>query len=417
MIMPSEKEYIQICKREIEKLFALDNASSSLKTRDFEYLSGKIKEKSGVALSVSTLKRLWKDDFLQIPQPATLNALASVLNYSNWQEFKQKNQIITTRNVKPVNKKALLFSFFILMVIVVILILVKNRSNEPVINGEIHFSADKTISLGVPNTVVFNYDVSNVVADSFFIQQSWNERFRERIDPKKQVISSIYHLPGFHRAKLIANNTVVATQNVHILSDGWLPYINYKVTDLIPICFNPDSTLSDGHFQIDKSDLQLAGIDIKKDFKLRLNNSRDFGVTDNDFSVKTIFKSDSMKAATCPRIQIMLVFEANIFWISLIKKGCEYYADYKIGEIYANGKDNDLSSLGCNIFEWQDLEFSVHQKLAEVRLNGKPIIHQKYVQDFGEMVGIIYTFDGLGSVDFISVSGADGKIVYQDDFD
>ena len=415
--MPSEKEYIQICKREIEKLFAFNNASSSLKSRDFEYLSGKIQEKSGIALSVSTLKRLWKDDFLQIPQPATLNALVSVLDYSDWQEFKQKNQIITTRQVKPVNKKILLFSFFILLVTIVILILLKNRVNDPVIKGDIHFSADKTISLGVSNTVVFNYDVSNVVADSFFIQQSWNERAKERIDPKKHVISSIYHLPGFHRAKLIANNTVIAKQNVHILSNGWLPYINYEVTDLIPICFNPDSTLSDGHFHIDQSDLKLAGIDIKKDFKLRLNNSRDFGVTDNDFSVETIFKSDSIKAATCPRIEIMFVFEANIFWISLIKKGCEYYADYKIGEVFANGKDNDLSSLGCAIFEWQDLEFSVHQKLAEVRLNGKPIIHQKYVQDFGELVGIIYTFDGLGSVDFISVSGANGKIVYQDDFD
>jgi hypothetical protein len=355
--MSSEKEYIQICKREIEKLLALDNASSSLKSRDFEYLSGKIKEKSGIALSVSTLKRLWKDDFLQIPQPATLNALASVLDYRDWQEFKQKNQIITTRKVKLINKRTLLFSFIILLVIAVILLLVKNRSNDPVINGEIHFSADKTISLGVPNTVVFNYDVSNVVADSFFIQQSWNERFRERIDPKKHVISSIYHLPGFHRAKLIANNQVIAKQNVHILSDGWLPYINYDVTDLIPICFNPDSTLSDGHFHIDESDLQHTGIDIKKDFKLRLNNTRDFGVTDDNFSVKTIFKSDSMRTATCPRIEIMLVFEADIFWISLIKKGCEYYVDYKIGEIYANGKDSDLSSLGCNIFEWQNLEF------------------------------------------------------------
>ena len=417
MIMSSEKDYIQICKREIEKLLALDNASSSLKSRDFEYLSGKIKEKSGIAISVSTLKRLWKDDFLQIPQPATLNALASVLDYSDWQEFKQKNHVTTTRKVKTINKKALLFSLIILMVAVVILILVKNRSNEPVINGEVHFSADKTISLGLPNTVVFNYDVSNVVADSFFIQQSWNERAKERIDPKKQVISSIYHLPGFHRAKLIANNTVIAKQNVHILSNGWLPYINYDITDLIPIYFNPDSSLSDGHFHIDESDLQFAGIDIKKDFKLRLNNSRDFGVTDDNFSVKTIFKSDSIKATSCPRMEIMLVFEANIFWVSLIKKGCEYYANYKIGEIYADGKNNDLSLLGCNIYEWQDLEFTVHQKLSEVKLNGKPIIHQKYVQDFGEMVGIIYTFDGLGSVDFISVSGADGKIVYQDDFE
>lgn len=194
------------------------------------------------------------------------------------------------------------------------------------------------------------------------------------------------------------------------MSNGWLPYINYDISDLIPICFNPDSTRSDGHFQIDQSDLQLAGIDIKKDFKLRLNNSRDFGVTDDNFSVRTIFKSDSIKSSTCPSIQIMLVFEANVFWVSLIKKGCEYYANYKIGEIHANGKDNDLSTLGCNVFDWQDLEFSVHKKLAEVRLNGKPIIHQKYIQDFGEMKGIIYTFDGLGSVDFISVSSADGKI-------
>lgn len=54
-------------------------------------------------------------------------------------------------------------------------------------------------------------------------------------------------------------------------------------------------------------------------------------------------------------------------------KGCEYYADYKIGEIYANGKNNVLSSLGCNIFEWKDLEFSVHQKQAEIQLKGKPI--------------------------------------------
>ncbi|NLU40127.1 MAG: hypothetical protein GXX78_14715 [Bacteroidales bacterium] len=33
------------------------------------------------------------------------------------------------------------------------------------------------------------------------------------------------------------------------------------------------------------------------------------------------------------------------------------------------------------------------------------------------MKGIIYTFDGLGSVNFIRVSGADGKIVNMDDFD
>jgi len=417
--MSSERNYIQLCKREIEKQLSLNHDGSSLKSRDFEYLSGKIKEKSGITLSLSTLKRLWKDDFSQIPQPATLNALVSLLNYNDWQEFKQKKSIIENgRNDKINHRKSLLFaiSFLIVLILIAILVFKRNKVTKPVIKGKIHFSADKTIALGVPNTVVFKYDVSNVKADSFFIQQSWNERYKERIDPHNNVFSSIYHVPGFHRAKLIANNTIIAKQNVHILSNGWMPYINYNVNDLLTIYLNMNNCISEGQFKIKKADLQKAGIEINKNFTLRLNNSRDFGVKSDNFSVKTKFKCDSIKAAACPHLEIMIVFEVNIYWISLVKKGCEYYASYKIGENYADGKNKDLSLLGCNIYQWQNLEITIHNKKAEVMLNGKSVLHLKYVQDFGKLVGIIYTFDGLGSVDFISVSDANGKTVYQDDF-
>jgi len=417
--MAAERDYIELCKCEIEKRFALENINSSLKSRDFEYLAEKIKEKSGISLSLSTLKRLWRKNSSLLPQSATLNALVSILDYKDWQDFKQKNPIVSKkRTIKKNYKKTLLFAFsiFVILALVALFVHIKYKVKEPIINGEIHFSADKTKSLGVPNTVVFKYDVSNVIADSFFIQQSWNDRNKERIDPHKGVLSSIYHFPGFHRAKLIANNTVIATQNIHILSDGWMPYINYDVRDPLPIVFNMDSSVSEGHFNLKKSDLLKASIDINKNFILRLNNSRDFGVTDNNFSVKTIFKCDSIKPIACPRLELMLVFDVQIFWISLVKKGCEYYADYKIGEIYAGGKENDLTSLGCNVYDWQELGLSVHNKNAEILLNGNSVFHFKYVKNFGELVGIIYTFDGLGSVDFISVSDGNGKIVYRDDF-
>ncbi len=417
--MVSERDYIELCKKAIEKQLAFNNVNSSLKSRDFEYLSGIIKEKSGIILSLSTLKRLWNGSFSQIPQTVTLNALVSVLNFKDWQEFKQKNPIITKpRSVKKNYKRILKYSSIVLIIFLIGVLLVFNKQaiREPTISGKVIFTADKTVSSGVPNTVIFKYDVSNVIADSFFIQQSWNALNKVRIDPGNDVLSSIYYVPGFHQAKLIANDKVIATQNVHILSDGWLPYINYNLSDLIPFYFDFESNLSDGNFKIKKSELDIKGISINRDFKLRLNKSFDFGVSDENFSVNTIFKLDSIKPVACPRLEIMLVFDVQVFWIGLVKKGCEYYADYKLGEVTGKGSQSDLSALGCEVYDWQNLEINVQNRQAQVFLNGKSIIQTRYFQDFGKLVGIIYTFDTLGSVDFLSVSGKDGNIVYTDDF-
>jgi transcriptional regulator with XRE-family HTH domain len=417
----SERDYIRICKREIEKALALDNANSSLKTRNFEYLSQVIAEKSGITISLSTLKRLWREDFSQIPQPATLNALAAVLGYKDWQEFKQKYQKNSGTVRKPLriskNTSIAFIFLFIITAFILFIIFKKDKAEEPIIHGDIRFTANKTLSSGVPNTVVFTYDVSNVVADSFFIQQSWNYMHREPIDPGKTAISSIYYTPGFHRAKLIANNTVIAQQNVHILSDGWIPYVKYSVYDRLPIYFNRDSAISDGRFNLDIKDLKNANIDMTKEFVVRLVNSRDFGVTDDNFSLNTLFKCDSILPRSCPKMDIMLGFEKNVFWVELVNKGCEHFASYLLGEVYADGKSADLTGLGCNIYNWQDLSITVKDRHAEVILNGNNVIDVSYKQEFGKLASIYYTFNGLGSVDYIRLAGADGQIVFEDNFD
>src|SRR5215467_2511206 len=84
----SEREYITLCKQLIEKKFQLQNVEGSLRQRDLEYLADNIEERSGIKLSLSTLKRLWKKDYDQTPHPSTLQALVSVLGYKDWQEFK-----------------------------------------------------------------------------------------------------------------------------------------------------------------------------------------------------------------------------------------------------------------------------------------------------------------------------------------
>ena len=63
-----------------------------------------------------------------------------------------------------------------------------------------------------------------------------------------------------------------------------------------------------------------------------------------------------------------IVFLKQISSDLLTPKGCEYYAIIKSGKFMQMVKTT--SSLGCNIFEWKDLEFSVHQKQAEIQSMG-----------------------------------------------
>ena len=60
-----------------------------------------------------------------------------------------------------------------------------NRLRYP---DQYYFDAQKTVAAGIPNTVIFKYDVSNVAADTFYIQQSWNEDHKVTIDPKGKAL-------------------------------------------------------------------------------------------------------------------------------------------------------------------------------------------------------------------------------------
>src|SRR6185295_10991204 len=86
----SEREYINLCKQLIEEKFHFENEDGTLRQRDLEYLADSIEERSGIKLSLSTLKRVWKKDYDQTPHPSTLQALVSVLGFKDWQEFKLK---------------------------------------------------------------------------------------------------------------------------------------------------------------------------------------------------------------------------------------------------------------------------------------------------------------------------------------
>jgi len=423
-----EKDYINLCKTLIADRYPLGVQNSQWRQRDIETLSRLIEEKSGIKLSLSTLKRLWKSDFSQTPHPSTLDAIVSLLDHSDWLDFKNNHHDELATINSASNSKTGSWLIWILLVIAFVFVgflVIGPGINEtpggsrviPVSGGPAHFSASKTVDTGVPNTVIFKYDVQNIQADSFFIQQSWNEKHRVPVDPEAGYYSSIYYTPGFHRAKLVANDSIFRITKIHIQTDGWLPLARYDRDDLIPIYLRNPNIRIGGQLNVTPEQLQSAGVDLSRNFTLNYHNVREFdGLNSDNFQLRTRIKCDSVGNYACPQFSVTILCEEHIFYVPLTTLGCVGNIGVKFGEVIHEGDNSDLSAFGREIYNWQDLSITVKNKHAQVFIEGDQIYESSYSEDFGQIMGLVFRFTGTGSVDFIEVMDADGEMVYHELF-
>ncbi|OQP42775.1 hypothetical protein A4H97_11465 [Niastella yeongjuensis] len=425
----SEHEHIADCKRLIEEKLRFGNEQGELRQRDLEYLATIIEDNSGIKLSLSTLKRLWKKDYDKVPHPATLQGLVSVLGYKDWQAFKQRETVaaeLSPERVMAIPRRPGRFKPWLFLpiagVVAVVCWLIAFRSGPQhkklAIKGPVTFTGNKTVSQGVPSTIIFNYDVSNVEADSFFFQQSWNPQDRVPLDPTGHVYSSIYYYPGFHRAKLIANDSLVKRFKVHITTDGWFPLTRNSFEDNRPIYIRKKNLVQDGALHLTREDLLAADVDMEKEEVLSYFNIREFDNTRSDnFSIDTRIACDSLQTVPCPGFQLVIVCEENIFFVRITGKGCERDIAVKMGEVMDDGIHKDLSVFGRNVYQWQHLQVKVVNKKATIYLDEQPVYSISFKDDFGKVMGLVYNFNGTGAIDYVRLKNGENKEVYADEFD
>lgn len=432
----SEQDFLDLCKANIEEKFHLGNGDRRLKQRDFEYLIDLIEETSSTKLSVSTLKRLWRETSEQNPHPSTLNALVSILGYKDWLDFKVQNapkreptkaevtgayiaDDVTKSASEPAKKinPVLLGGLVVVLLIVVLVALsVPSQDTETTSDAmDVHFSVSNTVSTGVPNTVIFNYDVQAVQADTFFIQRDWNPNNIDVIDPSSSYFTSIYYLPGFHRARLLADDSVLRTEEVFIRTDGWLPAAMYSF-EAPPVYLEADSSQG-GMLSIREDNLFENQVDMDRLGGIFLFNIGDFGDLDgHNFKSETRFRLRELATLPCPGMQFTIHTEANIYYVQLAPMGCVGDVDLFIGGTFISGGNNDLSAFGTDVTDWQELSLTVEDKHATVFLNGDNIYELDFEQDFGSVVGVDYRFMGLGDVDYLRLSRIDDTTVYEENF-
>ncbi len=150
--------------------------------RDFDYISSEIEKRSGILISGTTIKRLALGDFSRLPQVATLNAIANYFNYKTWQDLKTSGSATTIKpeyeipadvtresGSRSLKSKLLYFTASLLVVTVIFgFFLFKSRPAGISDAEKATFSCQKSTRNDMPNTVIFNYDIDQVHADSFY---------------------------------------------------------------------------------------------------------------------------------------------------------------------------------------------------------------------------------------------------------
>jgi hypothetical protein len=434
----SDHELVKICMAELCKRAGFPDAEK-LVQRDLNFLSEWIESRTGVLISLSTIKRLLNGQFSRLPQIATLDALARCIGYQNWQAFRMDKatgamppgppdaampstevaarQLVRSKRPLFFNARFLLIAGLLLLAALGLLAVIRVR--KPALNAETaQFSVVKVTSNDLPNTVIFKYNIDDVNADSFFIQQSWDRTRRVRIYKKNYTLTDIYYEPGYHTAKLIANDQIIRTFPVSIPTDRWLFYAKEKAPRSQPHYILPAKSSIDGSMQLTVDDLVNSKIDPQKDNAyLQVYFPSAIAYSSDNFTLTCRIKVNECRNTSCPFLMTEIFCQQYFMYFQNTLKGCTGALNVQFGDNVLSGKTHDLSTLGTDVRTWQNLEMEVKNKKVSIRINNVEVFSAAYEKSCGLITGLGFISNGLCAVDFVQLKTADGKDIYSNDFD
>ncbi len=401
--------------------------------QDFMILSEKIQERTGVALSHVTLKRVWgKVKYESLPNTHTLDTLVRFLGYENWRDFKSQNgngSIVAKTavpissngihtEIKPVAEKSSTVLKKVLFigvpVVLIILVLYFNQSKPNVANSDYAFSSKTVVSAGLPNSVIFNYDATKAPGDSVIIQQSWDKNLQVKVSKYQHQHTSIYYYPDYYKAKLIVGGKIVSMHRLLIKSNGWLPIV---MQTPVPVYFNKEDVMTAGKMALPLDKILARNIKMQPEPPtVMYSNVKDFGeIYSDDFVFETSVKDDYHEgAAICQLTKLYILCEGTAIGIPLCTKGCISNIDLLFTNFYTSGKQADLSAFGVDFNSFVKVRVESKNRKGRIFINDKLVysIDKDIIKS--KIIGFDFAFQGTGSVDYVKLSN--GKVNYEDNF-
>ena len=401
-------QLLEICKTLIEEKLQWE-LSSTWRQRDFLNLLSLIEKESGINISLTTIRRIWSKDYHGNPQKSTLDALAIFLGYQNWLDFKtnQETTAPKVRKEEPVREKKNFSSILVLTACIIALVgiiaFVSQGKEEP-LPRKAEISVKKVESSGVPNTVVFNYNLKGVDAQEYYVQQTWDINDKISLDPNDTILTRTYYYPGAHQIKVMADEKIVAETSVKINTENWVALSRAGRLDVNPVYLDIQDSNPKGAMSVSEDELIEKGIELDPGLVLSYYYVTDFENMDaENFKTRFRIKNDNFLNANCPVMWVGVIGEKNSYFAPFTKPGCVGELNFRLGTKYFKGKNHDLSNFGTDIFKWQDIAFERQGEVYTISLNEERIFSAHGGEDVGDIVGFLISFSGSGSVDYVEL--------------
>ncbi|TMM53892.1 hypothetical protein FEE95_18520 [Maribacter algarum] len=392
--------------------------------KDFEELSERILKQTNKRLSVTTLKRIWgRAEWVANPSAATMDILSEFLGFENWRDFVSAHKEEPTEQ-KVLEKPKPRKTWTIVLAVAIVgsffgfywnTTTEKNEQNT-VYKAEDFLFKSRTISQGIPNSVVFEYHASLAKENAKIeIQQDWDRNKRMRIDKRDTVATSIYYHPGFFKSKLVVDDTIIKENDVFITTDNWLGMIE---RDSVPIYLTTKEIYADSLLGINHETVTAYNLDARtSNVVVSLYQVKDFGdLYTKDFEMSTEVKNDFDEGiSACQNVRLFILYDGGAIGIPLAKKGCSSDLTLMTMERFVDGKKNDLSGFGVDFNDYVNLRcISKNQKL-EIFIDNKSIYQMNVPEPAQKIKGVSIHFEGAGSVKTFEFK-RDEEIIYKSGF-
>lgn len=383
---------------------------------DFEELSERIFTDTKKRLSVTTLKRIWgRAERVANPSSGTLNILSEFVGYPNWREFLAQNETPESAPVKIQTERTdwkipAIIGFVIL---VGLLLAFYWPETEPTMmpNGQLEKSdfqfSRRTVSEGLPNSVVFAYDATAAPQGATVeIQQSWDNNKRMSVSATDSIATSIYYHPGFFKSKLVVGDTIVKEADVFIPTQGWLGMVE---RDTLPLYLEPEDIQQNGILAITPETVSAYGLDPRtSEVVTSLYHVADYGeLYTDDFQLSLQLQNTFPQGRTgCQWAKLFVLYDGGAIGIPLAKMGCAAQLDLMLFGEYVSGKTTDLSGLGVDFTEAATLQCNSQNGQLEILVNGQTAYTAEVPIAPKKVVGLVIHFEGSGLVREVSLRNA-----------
>lgn len=435
-------------RQEIDKL-VLDHCKSAIEHRlnwgqsegwthsDFQTLSEAILAQTGVSLSHNTLKRIWgKVKYDNSPTKATKDAVAVFAGYlhfedarANWlklhpeQESQENHEldesVLEQQNVSgsKAPKKAKSPNLLYLAVIGLLLaiaIAYQFLNNAASSKARIRFKATNGIVSTWPHTVNFEVDFTDAKADTIVV--NYHDQIRMKASANVRRLNYTYFMPNFYKAKVFDGSDCLATQNIHIKTDGWvalgpldttLSYLPHRVID----------TIQDSRLYIAPSQL-MPRVPVMPEYYMSYRLVDDFALKLEDLDLSFEVKNDSKEGGLpCHDVRLRILGEENPLELMMLNKGCVDKAHFMIDGKGLNGRTADMTAFGHDFSRWQKVNVKASGKnfiasVADTTIGRLPIS-----KSMGQIKGFIFWFKGTGSLkNFVVKNARTQAIIYRSEF-